>query len=344
MASRIRYSPQQQRRALAMALAQASAATPRASLIGSRALVSQMASCRTLPTAPCSSVTRQLRLLSTSQPWRQIQPPQLQPIYPQNSYPPQAEQPTPQPKKRSRVWKILGYGSFLFFGLTAGLTFRAFVAPPPPLTPGSQLDLLETKIIHRRAEDLQIVKELSADPAWESWDAYETLSPEHRAQHISAGALAGANGIGGYHRVWYNKETGECVSVIFFGFATTGWPGVVHGGCLATLLDESCGRAAFKKWGDRSGLTANLQLNYVSATYSSKFYIIRVKPRSDEELPGEERGKSHYKIYLDASIHEARTGKAAVVAEALFVGGMGKSGKGGLTVSGLADQGENARF
>ncbi|KAK3954805.1 HotDog domain-containing protein [Pseudoneurospora amorphoporcata] len=344
MASRIRYYPQQQRRVLAVALAQASTATPRASLIGSRAsLVSHIASCKTLPTATCSPVTRQLRLLSTSQSWRQIHPPQPQPTFPQNPYPPQAE-PAPQPKKRSRVWKIIGYGSFLLLGATMGLGFRALVSPPPPLVPGSELDLLQTKLIHRQAEDLQIVKELSADPAWESWEAYETLSPEHRAQHISAGAMAGSSGIGGYHRVWYNRETGECVSVIFFGSATTGWPGVVHGGCLATLLDESCGRAAFKKWGGQSGLTANLQLNYVSATYATKFYIIRVKPRSDEELPEEERGKSHYKIFLDASIHEAKTGNATVVAEALFVGGKGKSGKGGLAVGGLADQGENARF
>ena len=218
------------------------------------------------------------------------------------------------------------------------------VSPPPPYEPGSQKDLQTTELIHRQAEHLDIVKELSADPAWESWNAYETLSEEHRAQHISAGAMAGSKGIGGYHRVWYNKETGECVSVIFFGSATTGWPGVVHGGLLATILDESCGRAAFKKWGGLSGLTANLQLNYVAATNATKFYIIRVKPRSDEELPEEERGKSHYKIFLDASVHDARTGKATVVAEALFVGGKGKDGKGGLAVTGLAAADENARF
>ncbi|KAJ4420200.1 hypothetical protein N0V85_000685 [Neurospora sp. IMI 360204] len=336
MASRIRYNPQQQRRVLAVALAQASSATPRASLIGSRALVSQITSCKTLPTT-CAPVTRQIRLFSSSQSWRQIEPPQPQPLYPQ-------AEPAPQPKKRGRVWKIIGYGSLLLFGAFFGLGFRALVSPPPPPEPGSKLDLMETKIIHRQAEHLKIVQELSADPAWESWDAYETLSPEHRKQHISAGAMGGSKGIGGYHRVFYNKDTGECVSVIFFGPATTGWPGVVHGGCLATLLDESCGRAAFKKWGGRSGLTANLKLNYVSTTNATKFYVIRVKPRSDEELPEEERGKSHYKIFLDASVHDAKTGKATVVAEALFVGGKGKSGKGGLTVGGLADQGENARF
>ncbi|KAL0475316.1 HotDog domain-containing protein [Neurospora intermedia] len=330
MASRIRYNPQQQRRVLAVALAQPSTATPRASVIGFRG------SCKTLPST-YPPVTHQVRLLSTSQSWRQIEPPQPQPIHPQPEL-------ASQPKKRSRVWKITGYGSLLLFGAVFGLGFRTLVSPPPPLVPGSELDLMETKIIHRQAENLKIVQELQADPAWESWDAYESLSPEHRAQHISAGAMAGSKGIGGYHRVFYNKDTGECVSVIFFGPATTGWPGVVHGGCLATLLDESCGRAAFKKWGGRSGLTANLKLNYVSTTNATKFYVIRVKPRSDDELPEKDRGKSHYKIFLDASIHDAKTGKATVVAEALFVGGKGKSGKGGLTVSGLADQGENARF
>ncbi|KAK3395590.1 HotDog domain-containing protein [Sordaria brevicollis] len=344
MASRIRYNPQQQRRVLAGALAQASTATTaRVSLMGSRAaLVSQAISCKTLPTT-CSPVTRQLRLLSTSQSWRQIQPPfQPQPVHPQPAFQPQP-QPAPRPKKSWRRWG-LAYAAFFLVGLIGGDAFKRLVVPPPPVTPGSDLDKAEIALLHQQAQKLQIVKELNADPAWESWDAYETLSPEHRAQHISAGALAGSKGIGGYHRVWYNERTGECISVIFFGPATTGWPGVVHGGCLATLLDESCGRAAFKKWGDLSGLTAKLDLNYVAATYATKFYVIRVKPRSDEELPEEERGKGHYKIHLDASIHEAATGKATVVAEALFVGGKGKDGKGGLTVGGLADQGENARF
>ena len=247
-------------------------------------------------------------------------------------------------KKRSRVWKILGYGIFLIFGAGLGHTVKTLIDPPPPLTPGSKSDLLLTAWLRILAEKLPTVKALNASPAWESWDAYETLSPEHRAQHISAGAMAGAEGIGGYQRVWYNKETGECISVIWFGLNVTGWPAIVHGGCLATLLDESCGRAAFKKWGGRSGVTANLKLNYVSTTRALAFYVIHVKPRSDEHLPMEERGKSHYKIFLDATVYDALFGHPTVIAEALFVGGKGKSGEGELPVRGLAQPDENARF
>lgn len=115
--------------------------------------------------------------------------------------------------------------------------------------------------------------------------------------------------------------------MIFFGPATIGWPGVVHGGCLATILDESCGRAAFKQWGGLAGVTAKLNIEYKKATLANGFYIIRVRPRTEEELPERERGKRHYKSWVDAVIEEPATGHVTVKAEALFVGGKG-NGKG----------------
>jgi hypothetical protein len=184
-------------------------------------------------------------------------------------------------------------------------------------------------VLHEQASKLPIVQQLSSDAAtWEeSWAAYESLSPEHRAQHISAGALGGSRGVGGYQRVWRNKITGELVTVIYFGAATMGWPGVVHGGCLATILDESCGRAAFREWGGRAGVTASLGLEYKNVTLTNGFYVVRVRVRPEEELPETERGKRHYKCFVDATVEDAVTGAVTVVAEALFVGGQGKNGK-----------------
>jgi hypothetical protein len=187
-------------------------------------------------------------------------------------------------------------------------------------------------VLHDQAALLPIVKQLDADPAaWESWDAYTSLSEEHKAQHIAAGALAGSRGVGGFQRVWRNKMagTGEVESVVYFGGATSGWPGVVHGGCLATLLDESCGRAAFQEWKGRPGMTASLGLEYKRVTLANGFYVIRTRVRPEEELPEEERGKRHYKCWVDATVEDAVTGGVTVVAEALFVGGEGKNKNGG---------------
>jgi acyl-coenzyme A thioesterase PaaI-like protein len=237
-------------------------------------------------------------------------------------------EPNPTPKTKRIAPRIIFATAFLLLGLAGGSSLRLLLTPPSPPEPDSEADAYTTQILHDQASQLPVVAQLSADPSWESWDAYESLTAEHKAQHITAGALRGSRGVGGYQRVFCHKLTGEMVSVIFFGAATAGWPGVVHGGCLATVLDESCGRAAFKKWGGRQGLTARLGLEYKRVTLANGFYVVRARVRSEEELPEKERGKAHYKCFVDATVEDAVTGRVGVTAEALFVALGGKIGNG----------------
>lgn len=256
----------------------------------------------------------------------------------------QQEQQQQQPRKRRLAPRLLLAITFTLVGLAGGSSLRLLLTPPPPPEPHTDEDAYTIRVLHDQAARLPIVQQLSADPdAWESWDAYDSLSAEQRAQHITAGALAGSRGVGGYQRVFWNKATGELLSVIYFGGAATGWPGVVHGGCLATILDESCGRAAFKEWGGRAGLTASLGLEYKRPTLANGFYVVRVRVRPEEELPEKERGKRHYKCWVDANIEDAVTGAVTVVAEALFVGGQGKNGEKGTRFGGKVSD-AHARF
>ncbi|KAK5656357.1 hypothetical protein OQA88_4737 [Cercophora sp. LCS_1] len=279
------------------------------------------------------------RTLSTTSPLRSATQPQ----------PPPEQQPTspPTPRKPARKW--LHAAIFLLLGSTAGAGLHQLIIPPSPPAPETEEDTYTTQVLHAQASKLPIVKELDADPAWESWDAYDSLTPEHKAQHIMAGAMRGSRGVGGYQRIFHNAGTGEFISVVYFGTSTTGWPGVVHGGLLATLLDESCGRAAFKQWGGRSGVTANLTLEYKKATLANDFYVLRVKSRSEEELPEGERGKRQYKSHVDGTIEFASTGAVTVRAKALFVGGEGKGAKpekGAVVLPkwGLPGKEENLKF
>ncbi|KAK4156755.1 hypothetical protein C8A00DRAFT_40772 [Chaetomidium leptoderma] len=261
--------------------------------------------------------------------------------------------PSPNPKqakpKPRLAPRLIFAVAFTLLGAAAGSSLRLVLAPPDSPAPHSETDAYTTRVLHDQALQIPLVQHLTSDPeTWEAWDAYESLSPSHRAQHIAAGALAGSRGVGGYQRVFWNKkDTKEVVSVIYFGGGTTGWPGVVHGGCLATILDESCGRAAFKAWGGRAGMTASLGLEYKKVTLANGFYVVRVRVRPEEELPERERGKRHYKCWVDASVEDAVTGVVTVVAEALFVGGQGKrNGKNGIVaqLGGEEAQETHARF
>ncbi|KAK0632210.1 HotDog domain-containing protein, partial [Immersiella caudata] len=237
--------------------------------------------------------------------------------------PPTYQKPTARKVPRFKASRLISAAAFLFIGTLAGSSLRLLLKPPTPPEPGSEDDRYTIEVLHSQASKLPIVQQLSSDPAWDSWDAYDTLSPEHRRQHIMAGTLSGARGVGGYQRIFYNRTTGELISVVYFGAAITGWPGVVHGGALATLLDESCGRAAFWQWGGKSGVTATLTLEYKKATLANGFYVLRVKSREDGDLPESERGKRDYKSHVDATIEDAATGQVTVKAQALFVGGFG---------------------
>ncbi|KAK3940595.1 putative mitochondrial membrane protein FMP10, partial [Diplogelasinospora grovesii] len=233
-------------------------------------------------------------------------------------------------RRMRRARRLFFAAACILLGATVGIRISYLVNGIPPAAlrdaaPGTPAERRIQQHWRSRVEkQLPQLRAMDADPEWESWDAYDTLSPEHKAQHMTAGALGGVTGVGLCQRVYHHKPTGQLVSVIVFGPATTGWPATVHGGLLATILDESCGRAAFKQWGGASGMTAKLDLTYRTRTKIGAPYLILVAPRPDEKLPESERGKRHYKCWVDAEIRDA-DGRVCVTANALFIRSKGRN-------------------
>jgi acyl-coenzyme A thioesterase PaaI-like protein len=155
------------------------------------------------------------------------------------------------------------------------------ISPPALPLPGTKEDQLMVEYLAKQGEKLPIVQSLSSDPAWESYDAYQHSSTESRPHHLSTGPLSGARGIGGFQRLFYNRESGELVNVMWFGGAISGWPGVTHGGVSATIMDETLGRCAVHQFPSKTGVTANLNLNYLKPAITNSFYVIRAMPEKD---------------------------------------------------------------
>ncbi|KAK7962171.1 uncharacterized protein PG986_002996 [Apiospora aurea] len=233
-----------------------------------------------------------------------------------------AQQPPPPPPRRRRRGLIYAV-VFACFGATIGSLFRLSISPPPLPARGTPEDLYVTSGIHERAAKLPLVQQLSADPAWESWAAYDDRggsNSEKRKGSVTAGALSGSKGLA-YQRVFWNASTGELVNVVYFGGGTAGWPGVVHGGALATVLDETLGRCAILRFPSRTGVTARLELNYKKPTVTNAFYTVRTRPvveEGAEALNKDGSRKSDRKLWVHGHV-EAENGRVCVEARALFV-------------------------
>ncbi|KAI9838956.1 MAG: hypothetical protein M1819_004164 [Sarea resinae] len=225
---------------------------------------------------------------------------------PESSSPPPSSPPRPKKSLRPYIYATL----FLATGLLLGQSLRYTILPPPLPHAHSPVDALLLAELSHTLSTLHLVRSLRDDPEWREWDAYSNyVTGAERAHRLTTGPLAGARGIG-LQKVFFNAAAGQAISVIWFGGGVEGWPGIVHGGVIATVMDESTARVATRGLKGRTGVTANLSLNYRAPTFSNNFYVLRVGPV--------EEGSTERKAVAPATL-ETLDGKVCVEARGLFV-------------------------
>lgn len=98
---------------------------------------------------------------------------------------------------------------------------------------------------------------------------------ELRAHSLTGGTLSGPNKI--VVPPYAFSETGgkSFVSVFYIGSDLCGHPGIVHGGLLATLLDEGLARCCFPALPNKVGVTANLNIDYRRPAPAGSYFALR---------------------------------------------------------------------
>ena len=120
-----------------------------------------------------------------------------------------------------------------------------------------------------------VSKRLRADPAWTESRPHMTYPEPHKKHSLTAGTLLGPGRVPVPPLVFTDDK--HLVAISYLGTDMCGHAGIVHGGMLATMLDEGMGRCAFMSLPSHIGVTATLTVNYKKPTPAGSFVILKAE-------------------------------------------------------------------
>jgi acyl-coenzyme A thioesterase PaaI-like protein len=108
-------------------------------------------------------------------------------------------------------------------------------------------------------------------------------------------------------------ELPSMVQIMYLGPALCGHPGIVHGGLLATMLDEGLARACFDALPNKIGVTASLKIDYRVPCPAGSYVVLKAYTQKVEGR------KAWVKGWIELLGKEDAEGTKVVEADALFV-------------------------
>ncbi|RDB27286.1 hypothetical protein Hypma_004371 [Hypsizygus marmoreus] len=184
-------------------------------------------------------------------------------------------------------------------------------AAPAPLDPNTPEANIYTSSLEQSLQSLPLLSSLRKKSDANDWyevRPYQNFPEERRVNSLTAGALRGPGKLALNPLVRAKKDESESYVFLHVGRGLCGHDGIIHGGLLATLLDETLGRTAISNLPERVGVTAQLQLNYRAPTRADQFIIIRTFV---EEVNGR-------KVRVKGLVEDLE-GNILVEAQAMFV-------------------------
>lgn len=116
-------------------------------------------------------------------------------------------------------------------------------------------------------------------PKWKESRYYDKIPLLHRDHMLTSGLLKGKGFLTIEPLIFQSvdKDTSELVVVYHVGDKVDGHDGIVHGGFLATLMDEGLTRCGFPLLPNKYGVTASLEMNYRAPTPSNSYIVLKGK-------------------------------------------------------------------
>ncbi|CDK26673.1 unnamed protein product [Kuraishia capsulata CBS 1993] len=202
-------------------------------------------------------------------------------------------------KGKKRKFKTL---KVAIWGFLIGAAFSKFVPaytlydkyvlgtlPTDPISTEEYITALENQL-----QNLDVVKQLYQDPRYLSFRAWENLEANSLKETMVNSTLATPGGFAVEPLIFLDPISKESVTIMHVGRRLCGYPMLVHGGILATILDENLKRCSLTEFKQRyptetarmsfrdersyANIHAeNLTLQYRFPTLANRFIVIRAK-------------------------------------------------------------------
>ncbi|KIM25034.1 hypothetical protein M408DRAFT_34021, partial [Serendipita vermifera MAFF 305830] len=137
---------------------------------------------------------------------------------------------------------------------------------------------------------------------------YVNIPEAQRRHSLTAGLLQGPGRMAIPPLLFVRVDEKAMTGVIHLGRSICGHDGIVHGGAIATLFDDSLFRTAVASFPAKIGVTAWIRIDYKSPTRADQFVVLNSKV---DRVEGR-------KVFVSGQIEDLE-GTVLAKAEALFV-------------------------
>lgn len=155
------------------------------------------------------------------------------------------------------------------------LLFPRYSRPPPDKDSPRGKEI--TSEVERSLQGLMLVAQMRRKEGWYESRPYDRFDPQKVHNSLTAGSLRGPGKLAIAPMLFAKEDESEAVAIVHLGRALCGHDGIIHGGIIATVFDETLARNALVNLPSRIGVTASLTVNYKAPTMADQFVVLRTK-------------------------------------------------------------------
>ncbi|RMZ00340.1 hypothetical protein D0864_02491 [Hortaea werneckii] len=238
--------------------------------------------------------------------------------------PPHPDSTTPPPPRRLRRFLLtttlvllFSTAGFAMSAAPAADTINGFVNPP---TDAESLTLYHATTPSEHTINDHILTHplsvrLRAQEGMTESRPHLKIPESMRPHNLTGGTLLGEDKIVVPPLMFADKDAAlpTLTSISYLGPALCGHPGIVHGGLLATMLDEGLARACFPALPNKVGVTASLKIDYRVPCPAESYVVLKAQTTKVEGR------KAWVKGWIELLGEGDTEGTKLVEAEALFI-------------------------